>query len=212
MRRSPKSRWLSRLVSATLAGVLAMVGVAISPARPALANAGPGWFMLVNDYYSNYQGNQYCLSTNAQQSNSGAGTHFVYLAVCNQNTPGQWWYYSATTQTTITNYQDFNNTVWQLSANGVTPTGGLPNTFGAYTAAKSSASTHLWEISTTGTAHEYYISNPNEHENELSATATSPELPGTLRVFTVAPSDAPTHVWRPWQPSGTPACGPCGAL
>jgi hypothetical protein len=217
MKLGSKNRWLR----AALTGLLALAGTAyaLSAPSPARADSPPtwieNWYMLVNDHYDqDYDGQLHCLSTNAQTSNSGANTHFVYLVPCNPNTPGQWWHINNSRvdgNTYVTSYQDFGSDVWQLSANNTTPTGGDAGTFGAYTAQPSSAATHLWQINPLSGTNRYELEN-NSTLRDLSASANKPEIAGTMRVYTTGVSSADTHAWRLYRPQAEPNCSPCGLL
>lgn len=215
---------MRQLASIAAAGILAATGTVVSlvAASPANADlpAASGWYMLVNDYYDGGSGHDdgkwWCLSTNADTSPSGSGTHKVYLAVCNPGTAAQWWHYAynaASATTKLINYQDFGGNVWELSANASTPSGGDAGTYGAYTAQTSTAEGHVWR------PYDYTGNNQNRlinelTDNELSASHTNPYPGGVFRVYTAAwtVTPAPAHLWRFWQPAGRPSCSPCGGV
>jgi hypothetical protein len=210
MKRVLNTRPVRRILAAFLAGALALVGT-LSLAAPAQADiANPGWYMLVSNYYDGYSGSLWCLSTNAQQSNSGAGTHFVYLSVCKAATPAQWWYIGIGGEPELRNYQDFGNDTWDLSANNSTPAGGAAGTYGAYTASSNpDVDTHRWFIDSAGPTNQYFVTNYGT-VRDLSVSASNPEIAGTLRVYTAASEGQASHIWRLYQPAGRPSCTPCG--
>ena len=199
---------MKRLLTAVLAAVAS--AVTLGAATPAAAAPATGWYMLVNDSYGR------CLSTNAQTSPSGSGTHMVYLAACNANTPGQWWRLSGggdSQSWNFTNYQNFGNEVWELSTNANTPSGGAAGTNGVYTAAKSLARGHDWQIIDFTELHKVRFQSWLTG-NMMSATHNNPYSGGTYRVYTAAWQEPapPAHLWRFWaHPSGRPSCSPCGA-
>jgi hypothetical protein len=211
-----------RLVPVVLAGLLSAllpIGTA-APAQAAPAVGAPGYYMLVNDAYDNYQGQQHwCLSTNATTSNSGANTHFVYLVPCQSSTLAQWWNLTngdvAGRPTHVTDCQRFGGATWELSGNATTPAGGAAGTYGAYTARTISSdgkSTHDWVFYNANLpAGSWYIDNNGPlTDGELSASSSSPEIAGTLRVYlTHSSSTTDTHVWRPWQPVVPPSSTVC---
>lgn len=199
---------MKRLLTAVLAAVA--TAVALGSAAPAAAAPANGWYMLVNDSYGR------CLSTNAQTSPSGSGTHQVYLAACNANTPGQWWRlrgFTSQSQTwSLTSYQNFDSGVWELSNNASTPSGGGAGTNGVFTALKSGAVGHDWNVVDAVEEHKVrFVSHLTG--NAMSATHNNPYSGGTYRVYTSAwQSSVPAQLWRFWaHPSGTPDCSsPCG--
>jgi hypothetical protein len=210
-------------MSAAAAGLLTAVAtvVALVAPTPAMA-ASTGWYMLVNNLYDgvNAPGPMRCLSTNAQTSASGSGTHEVYLAGCSASTPGQWWYVDFDWGNTyphtiaVTSYQDFGDAVWQLSSNVSTPSGNAAGTYGAYTAQESDASGHQWKIFyDSGSVYQTVFVSDLYPSYGLSASTYNP-LPGGYRVYTstaVSPFATAQH-WRQYHPSNPPACSPCGRL
>jgi hypothetical protein len=210
-------------MSAAAAGLLTVVAtlVALMAPTPAMATTS-GWYMLVNNLYDgvNAPGPMRCLSTNAQTSGSGSGTHLVYLAGCNASTPGQWWYidydwgniYPHTIS--VSNYQNFGNAVWELSSNTSTPPGNGTGTYGAYTAQVSNAEAHQWKIFyDSGSAYQTVFVSDLYPNYGLSTSAYNP-LPGGYRVYTssTGSSFVAAQHWRPYHPSSPPACSPCGRL
>ena len=210
-------------MSAAAAGLLTVVAtlVAVLAPSPAMA-AGTGWYMLVNHLYDgvNAPGPMRCLSTNAQTSASGSGTHQVYLAGCNAAAPGQWWYvdfdWGHTYPHTIpvTSYQNHGNAVWELSSNVSTPSVNAAGTYGAYTAQKSNADGHRWIIFyDTGSQYQTAFVSKLYPGYGLSASTYNP-LAGGYRVYTssVGSSFATAQRWRPYRPSNPPSCSPCGRI
>ena len=215
-----------RLASTALAMVLTVTGTLASlvSASPAQALDPPyfvGWTMLVNTKYKGYNDYWWCLSTNAQTSNSGDGTHFVYLAVCNSNTPGQWWYFDPTDSNDfyrqyVTNFVDWNGLSWDLSANNTRPAGGDLGTYGAFTVPSDNIIYHSWLTYANSQYNQYRVHNATT-SRDLSASVYNPEIPGTMRVYTTAASTDPSHYWQPYNlgyappyaycPSTAPYCG-----
>jgi hypothetical protein len=197
-----------------VAAAVALVGVA-----PAQATSIPpsGWYMLVNDYYDGGSGDDgghlWCLSTNAQTPSGLAGTHYVYLAVCNPATPAQWWYndngdVNVDDPKLLRNYEDFDGALWELSANATA----------AYTAKhNTTTATHQWNVwENEATVNTYEFSNAGLSPNpprrgiELSASSSGAPFDGTKNVYPAAASDAPAHKWRYYQPAGRPTNCECG--
>ncbi|WP_249998243.1 hypothetical protein [Actinoplanes sp. M2I2] len=205
-----------RLASAALAGLLTLVAttVALIGGSPAFA-AADGWYMLMNDYYDGDvgDGKRHCLSANGDTSPSGAGTHKVYLAVCNAATIGQWWYIYADwasvygRTTTITNRQTWDGFEWELSGNTSTPSGGASGTYGAYTAANNPISSHQWDIKFESGTNRFRLENDSSGY-QLSTSAADPYAGNLYRVYTSSynfSSPAPAQVWRLYAPSSPPS-------
>ncbi|WP_221321438.1 hypothetical protein [Actinoplanes sp. L3-i22] len=195
---------LRALLAGLLAAVATLATLAVaSPAQAAYPSNG--WYMIVNDYYDGFNDYTYCLSTNA--NDIGSNTHAVYLAVCNANTPAQWWYSQRTSSTFtdivhLVNYQNFGGKVWELSQNGTK----------AYTAVSSSSNTHVWDLGDASTTsgkrlvQALYGGSP-----ALSASHNSPDIAGTMNVYVTSGATVAQHYWR-YEVRGTrPSCSPCGA-
>ncbi|XVV12668.1 hypothetical protein ACQP2X_49180 [Actinoplanes sp. CA-131856] len=206
------------LVAGALAAVCASLGLA-APAQAAIP--GVGWYMLVNDYYDGGSGHddgvKWCLSTNADTSPAGSGTHKVYLAKCNTSTPAQWWYLRTAsgfdTNRKLVNYQNFGGEVWELSSNSTTPSGWAANTYAAYTAQQSSAVGHVWSAIEYTEPYKFRFQNL-QSGSMLSTSHNNPYSGGVFKVYTAGWQIPvpPAHLWRFWQPGGRPSCSPCGAL
>ena len=195
-------------IAGTFAVIAAVTLLGVAPAQ-ASQRPTPGWYMLVNSYYDGHSGDDggdmWCLSTNNQEPTAGSNTHYVYLAVCNAKTPGQWWYDGdeARGLTLLKNYQDFDGKVWELSANATS----------VYTAVHNSTSDfHLWNILQTSPldTNKFTFGNWGAGE-DLSASPARAQLAGTKGVFPANTSGAKAHVWRYYNPASLPTCSPCGA-
>lgn len=202
-----------------IAAVAALVLVAVLAGAPASAapdkapGPAPGWYMLVNDYYDGTNGvggPMRCLSTNAQTSSSGPGTHMVYLAGCNPSTPAQWWYFNSNFMNgylaDIDNYANFSGKSWELSSNLTTPPGHSVGTYGVYTAQESNVSAHQWRLWDAFSGVNTFSFQNERSLLTMSASAANPYPAGTFRVYTAAtPSPLPpAHVWRFYQPGQPP--------
>ncbi|MEU4215241.1 hypothetical protein [Actinoplanes sp. NPDC026623] len=209
-------------MSAAVAGLLTVVATLVALVTPAPAMAaGTGWYMLVNDLYDgvNAPGPMRCLSTNAQPPAGGSGTHQVYLAGCNASTPGQWWWIDFDWGRTVphsievTNYQNFDNAVWELSSNLSTPPGNSAGTYAAYTAQRNQADGHQWSIFyDSGSEFKTIFVSKLSPSYALSASASNPLPGGGYRVYTSHPGFTAAQHWRQYQPSNPPACSPCGRI
>ncbi|MER5227942.1 hypothetical protein [Streptomyces flaveus] len=208
---------LSRLLgfAAALALVGSLAAIPLGTVQKAAAASTPGWYMIVSDYYdgtdSHGDGQMRCLSTNGATSTSGSGTHSIYMAVCNPDTPGQWWRVLSTDgYNQLRNRQQWEGVNWCLSSNETTPSGGFPGSHGAYTSKCSSTNDRqkwswyqLPDTTNTFSISTYVV--PFIEPYELSTTSSSPYAGNLYKVFTMPISSAPTHNWRLYAPTAPPA-------
>lgn len=219
--RRPSTKPQLLVIAAVLGLFVSMAAMTLGPVPKAAAAdpATPGWYMIVSDYYdgsssSHGDGKMRCLSTNGQDSTSGSGTHAVYLAVCNPDTPGQWWrLLSVDGWDQMRNLQQWGGVNWCLSGNQSTPGGAFSDTHGAYTSGCRSAtlgqywkwykvaSPNSWNI-------QHYLNWSSTLTQWLNTTELVPNAGNTYQVFTSSDSYEP--VWRLYAPESPPACSTCG--